>query len=78
MKESDFYTVQEMADTLRVHYNTILRAIRTGKMHAFRLGYGKKSSFRIPKTEINRMAFEDLERVIEGIIEKKEKTKVRN
>jgi len=73
MKESDFYTIKEMAEALKVHYNTILRGIRTGKIHAFRLGYGKKSAYRIPKTEINRMAFEDLERVIEGIIEKKTK-----
>lgn len=61
-----FYTVKELAAILRVHPATVRRAINYGKISAFRVGNGKKSSFRIFKHELERMAAFDLQEIIEN------------
>lgn len=71
MDSPDFLSIKEFALLIRVHENTIRRGIKTGRISAFRVGIGKKSVYRIPRTEINRMAFEDLEKVINLLIDKK-------
>ena len=43
-EERDFYTLQEVADKLRVHPRTILRYIESERLHAIKTGY-----WRIPK-----------------------------
>ena len=43
-EERDFYTLQEVADKLRVHPRTILRYIEDERLHAIKIGY-----WRIPK-----------------------------
>lgn len=73
-KIKDFYTIQEFADYLKIHYNTVRNGIKNGHIQAFRVGKGKKSSYRISHTEINRMALFNLEKVIDDIIEKKGKS----
>ena len=60
-----FYTVKAFASLLMVHPSTIRRAIVSGRISAFRVGQGKKSSFRIYKSELERMAAFDLTMVIE-------------
>jgi excisionase family DNA binding protein len=66
-----FYSIKEFAQKLGVHSNTIRRAIKSGRINAFRVGSGKRSIFRIPESEINRVALIDLEEMIEKIIEKR-------
>lgn len=63
-----FYTITEFAKILKVHPNTIRNGIKTGRIQAFRVGKGVKSSFRIPTSEINRMSTLDLERVLNNMI----------
>lgn len=58
-------TAKEFASKLRVHPSTVRRAIECGRIHAFRVGNGKKASFRIPESEIERMMAFDLTIVIE-------------
>lgn len=44
----DFYTIQEAADILQVHTNTIRNNIKSGKIKAFRIG----SQWRISRKEL--------------------------
>ncbi len=74
MNDQDgFYSVKEFALKLGFHYNTVIRAIKSGKLNAFRIGPGKKSSYRIPGSEIGRIALCDLEKLVTAIIEKNNK-----
>lgn len=73
-KIREFYTIDEFAEFLNVHYNTVRNGIKNGHIQAFRIGKGKKSSFRIPHSEICRMALFNLEEVIDGIIDKRKES----
>ena len=48
-EERDFYTLQEVADKLRVHERTILRYIENERLHAIKTGY-----WRIPKESYDK------------------------
>lgn len=65
-----YYTVKEFAIKIQVHPNTIRRAIRNGRISAFKVGLGKKSSYRIPYSETERIALFDLDKLIKEIINK--------
>jgi len=67
--EPAYYTIKEFSKKLRVHENTIRNAIKKGRLNAFRIGGGPKSSYRIPASEINRIALFDMKDFIEKIIE---------
>ncbi len=67
----EYLSVKEFASKIRVHYNTVLRAIKTGKLNAVRIGSGKKATFRISSTEIHRIALCDMEKLVSTIIEEK-------
>lgn len=69
-----FYSIKELADKMRVHPNTIRRAIKFGRIQAIRIGTGKKASYRISENEIVRMAEFDITKLIERIIEEKIKS----
>lgn len=69
--DKDFYSVEEFAKLIGKHPNTIRRAIKSNRIFAFRIGDGKRASFRISITEINRVAMVDLEVYINKIIEEK-------
>lgn len=62
--DTEFLTVDEYATLLRVHRNTIMRMIEKGRISAFRIGKGKRSPYRIPKTEINQLALRHLEKIV--------------
>lgn len=51
----EFLTVQEFADKVRMCRHTIFKSIKAGKIYAMRVGVGKKSPYRIPETEIERL-----------------------
>lgn len=70
---SDFYSIKEFALKLGVHANTIRRAIKNGRIQAFRVGIGIKSIYRIPYSEINRIALFDLKEMIEKMIQERNK-----
>ena len=71
VSQKDFLSVKEFALYIGVHYNTVMRSIKKGRLNAFRLGDGKRACYRIPKTEIDRIAFCDLDERIMQIIERK-------
>jgi len=48
-------TVDEFAKKVRLCTHTVRRAIKDGKINAFRPGIGKRSRYRIPETEIERL-----------------------
>lgn len=70
-KQKEFHSIKEFAVLLRIHPNTVRRAIKSGRINAFKVGSGKRSTYRIPKSEINRIALFDLEAIIEKMIERK-------
>lgn len=61
-----YYTVKEFAGKLNVSPTTIRRAILYGRIHAFRIGKGKRSSYRIISSELERMAAFDASEIIEN------------
>ncbi len=67
----EYLSVKEFASKMRLHYNTVLRAIKTGKLNAVRIGSGKKAAYRIASSETNRIALCDLEQLVSKIIEEK-------
>jgi excisionase family DNA binding protein len=70
-KEKPFYTVQEFADYIGVHYNTIYNGIRKGHIEAFKVGRGKNAIYRIAHSEINRLGIFHLDVIIDKIVEQK-------
>lgn len=74
-KVREFYTILEFAEYIGVCYRTVLNGIKKGHIEAFRVGRGKKSHFRIPHSEIQRMGLFHLDEVIDKIIELKMKEK---
>jgi excisionase family DNA binding protein len=53
-----FLTVQEAADLLRVHQQTVRVWLRAGKLRGRLIG-GRKSGYRIPASEIERLLSPD-------------------
>lgn len=68
---NEFLSVKEFANLLGLHYNTVLRAIKSGRLAAVRIGVGKKATFRIARCEINRLAYSDLEKLVVSITKKR-------
>jgi len=50
MKNNSFLTVEQVAELLQVHWQTVLNYIKSGKLDAVRLGKG----YRIPKEAIEK------------------------
>lgn len=71
ISQEDFLSIKEFAIVINVHPNTVRRSIKSGRLNAFRIGAGIKAIYRIPRSEINRLAFINLEEMIEKIVEKK-------
>jgi len=67
----DFLSIDQFAKTMGLHSNTIRKSIKAGRINAFRVGPGKKASFRIPASEVNRLSICDLEEIIERIVEER-------
>jgi len=54
---------------LNVHPNTIYNSIKSGRIHACRIGGGKKGSYRIYENDIERLIESDSREIIEKIIQ---------
>lgn len=65
----DFYSVKEFAEKMGVCTRTIRRAIENGRIIAIRIGPSEGSPYRIPHTEIERMAIVDIKEVLKKIKE---------
>lgn len=70
-KTSEILTVQEFAERMKLHPNTVRYHIRSGHILAFKTGNGKKSSYRIFCSEIPRMAAFSSSKMIESIVKKR-------
>lgn len=71
----DFLSIEQFAKTMGLHPNTIRKSIKAGRINAFRVGPGKKASFRIPASEVNRLSVCDLEEIVNRIIEERMREK---
>ena len=49
--DDEFYTINEVADKLKVHHTTIRRAIKQGRIKAFKVG----TKWLIKKEDIERL-----------------------
>lgn len=49
------YTVNDLAKIFKYDAQTIRKLIREGRIHAFRLGKGKQSPYRILAEEVGRL-----------------------
>lgn len=69
----NYYSVIEMAQELSVHPNTVINAIKSGRLAAFKIGLGKNSAFRIPISELYRICeMDSLKRINENKDKNKE------
>lgn len=50
-----YYTIKEFAALVKVHPNTIRRAIKFENIMVIKLNKKKKCSYRIPATELDRI-----------------------
>lgn len=69
--EDEYLSAKEFASRVKMHYNSIIRSIRKGRIIAVKLGSGKKAAYRIPLSEVNRLGVVDLEGLIQRMVEEK-------
>ncbi len=63
-----YYSIKEFAVKLSIHSNTVRRAIKSGRIAAFKVGSGKKSTYRIAHSEIGRIALFDMKELIRKML----------
>lgn len=61
--QEEFMTIKDFANMIKVHPNTIRNMIKSGRLNAFRVSPKEKSSYRIPRSEIHRIALEEYVRI---------------
>lgn len=49
MKDTKLYTVKEISEILRIHWQTVLTYIKTGKLKALKMGKG----YRVTQEDLN-------------------------
>ena len=56
MEQQQIYTLQEVAEFLRVHVETVRRAVRAGELKAAApgVGHGKGADLRVSRIELAR------------------------
>lgn len=70
--DKDFYTIVEFAEKLRVHPNTVRNMIKSLRLSALKMSTGKRSAYRIPATEIERIALISLKESVLVFFNKKD------
>jgi excisionase family DNA binding protein len=73
MTNNEFLSINEFAELIRVHPNTVRNMINSGRLSAFRTSNSEKASYRIAKSEIQRLAVVDLDKIVENLVEKRSK-----
>lgn len=63
LENKAYLSVKEMSRLVGMHPNTIRKAIKNGKLSHIQLGEGKNSHFRIPRSELERLALVDLKEI---------------
>lgn len=46
------YTAKEVAEILKINYQTVLEMLRDGRLESFRTGSGKRSEWRVTEAEL--------------------------
>lgn len=64
-----YLSVREFAQAANIHPNTVRTAIKNGRISAIQFGEGRTSAYRIPTSELERLALVDLKSIF-GIKEK--------
>lgn len=70
-KMEEYMSIKEFAAMMKMHPNSIRRSIKNGKLQAVRVGFGGHPAYRIPKSEISRIALFDLKDMVNAIMEEK-------
>ena len=73
MKNNEFLTVNEFAEVIGVHPNSVRNMIKKGRLSAFRVGGGERSSYRIARSEINRLSVIELNKIVDNLIDERSK-----
>lgn len=64
VEQLPYMSIKEFARLVSVHPMTVRRCIKRGKLQFLNLGTAKRPLYRIPSSEINRIAEFDLEELI--------------
>lgn len=64
-----YFSIVEFAKKVNVHPNTIRNAIRSGRLHAFRINNGKNAAFRIPVSELERLAYFSMKNYVDQLVD---------
>lgn len=76
INDKDILTVSEFAKCVGVHYNTVRKMIKAGRLNAFKIGCGGLTSdYRIPRSEIQRLSIINHDEILDDLIEKRKKQK---
>lgn len=67
----EFLSVQEFSKIVKIHPNTVRRSIKNGRLSAFRIGSGKRSDYRIARSEIGRISMIDLEKIVNKMVQER-------
>jgi excisionase family DNA binding protein len=65
----EYLTIKEFAGLLSIHPNTVRRSIKNGKLQCVRIGTGERAGYRIPRSEISRIALFDLKDMVKKILD---------
>ena len=74
-EDKDFYTINEFAEKLSVHPNSVRKAVKSGRISAVRLSGTERAMYRISHSELGRLVAVDIDEMINKEIEKRETQK---
>jgi len=62
--DQELLSVKDFALFAGLHYNTVRRAILSGRIQATNYGQGKRKFYRIHKSEFQRLALFDIRQIM--------------
>lgn len=69
--QEEYLSIKEFAAMMHMHYNTIMRAVKNGRIQSIRISCSKKAAHRIPRSEANRLGILELDKLIEKKVEER-------